>query len=571
MDHHAEFEFMGCKWSVKPELTDFFKKKLIPLIFSDDDSSSLRVVRRKPTRDSFLISIDSASPEVFVKVHKHGKQRDKIKMFFGLSRAKAEWVMGRRMFECGLPVAEPLGLGECGSDGCVLVVEALPRCISLSKYLRQKQRDKSLFSSQEINEFLRSLGRLIRKVHTEGFRHPDLHADNILVDPDVSPPGLWLVDLHSVGSSPVISNRKRMADMARMVFFLRGLLEESQLREVLAGYEPDADESKIDIMFSRLLNVADSLRKRRIRSRAKRCLKTSGKFIVETVGDKKLYRRREFDTETILHAIDRHNDIRKQRGAELVKFTSTSVLTSFPLPKDHDEKIYVKEFENRGLIRLLETLFYVHRGKRAWKASHLLQILDVPCPEPIALVEAGKPGILRKSYLVMKEIPDAAPLNLFLLDKYFRVSGCLTHAEVLEKRNLIIEGAQALRAFHARKIYHKDLSAKNLLVNPAYNGKLRFYCVDANSLQFPPRLSLRRRIKNLAQLNGVPSCITMMDKVRFYKEYFEVPTLTRKHKIFIKVILLISRRRFIRSRQADQEIREKESSGTESYEDTASL
>jgi serine/threonine protein kinase len=162
-------------------------------------------------------------------------------------------------------------------------------------------------------------------------------------------------------------------------------------------------------------------------------------------------------------------------------------------------------------------------------------------------------------------------LDEFLLDKYFRISSRLTHPEIADKREFIRLGARALREFHSKKIYHKDLSPKNLLVNTMPNGKLRFYCVDSDSVQFPLRLSLRRRIKNLAQLNGVPTCITTTDKIRFYKEYFGLLELTPKHRLFVNLIFFISRRRSMRSREADRKIRERAISGAETHEDIASL
>ncbi len=575
MEHSADFEFMGYQWSVKPEFASIFREKVIPLVLSDSSSPAVRVIRRKPTRDSFIVSVDFSSPEVFVKVHKYDKPRERIKATLGFSRARAEWKMGERMFDCGLPVAEPLGLGERRSRGVVsgsmLISRAIPQTISLSRYLREEFSSEPSSQSEKRNEFLRSLGQLVRRIHAAGFGHPDLHTANILVSTNISPPAFWLVDLHSAGSSSSISHRRRMTDLAMLQFSLRGLLDESQMRVVLAGYKPEAGEAEIATMSAELSRSADAIHKRRVRSRAKRCLKTSGSFMVETQGNVKLYRRREFDSGTIIDAMNRHNAIKMQTASELVKAKSSSALSAFPVSDAVDERLYVKEFTNRGFIRLLETLFYVHRGRRAWKAGNLLRVLRVPCAEPVALIEARRCGLPHTSYLVMKEIPNAVRLDTFLVSRYSRDSGLRARKEILEKRDLIREGACALRAFHARKIYHKDLSAKNLLVNPDSNGERRFYCVDLDSLQFPPRLSLRRRLKNLAQLNGVPSCVTTTDKMRFYKEYFGVGTLSMKHKLFLRIISRLSRRRFLLSRQSGQKRHAQGSSGAETYEDITSL
>ncbi|NQU07472.1 MAG: hypothetical protein HQ583_02840, partial [Candidatus Abyssubacteria bacterium] len=501
----------------------------------------------------------------------------RIKTLLRASRAKAEWRMGGQMFGCGLPVAEPLGLGERRSGGlvtgAVLLLRALPRCVDLSAFLNRHSAFKLSSSTgpEKQDGFLESLGGLIRRMHSAGFWHPDLHTGNLLVDSGVVPPKLWLVDLHSVGRSSKISSRRRMADLAKLISSLRNLLDESQLCEVLAAYEPDATEREVKEMLSRLLKAADSIQKRRLKSRSKRCLKTSGKFVVEKVGNNKLYRRRELETEAVLDVVKRHKEIRALKGAELVKSTSKSALTTFSLTWGNEEDIYVKEFNNRGFIKLLEAVFHVHRGKRAWKTGHLLRLLKVPCAELRALVEERRFGFMRASYLIMKEIPDATRLNAFLMRNYFRISEGLSREEALQKRELIRAGALALRDFHSKKIYHKDLSAKNLLVSLAGDGRPHFYCVDTDSIEFPWRLSLRRRIKNLAQLNGLPACITTADRIRFYKEYFGLETLTPRHKLFIRGIRWLSRGRVAHSRRIDERVRKQYPLDEKTYEDIASL
>ncbi len=123
----------------------------------------------------------------------------------------------------------------------------------------------------------------------------------------------------------------------------------------------------------------------------------------------------------------------------------------------------------------------------------------------------------------------------------------------------------------SKNIYHKDLSAKNILVSLGADGAPRFHCVDTDSVQFPLRLSLRRRIKNLAQLNGLPACLTTADRIRFYKEYFGLQALTPFHKLIIRGILISSRSRTIRSRRVDERVRKNPPLDEQSYEDITSV
>ncbi|MBI4831259.1 MAG: hypothetical protein HY801_06830 [Candidatus Lindowbacteria bacterium] len=419
--------------------------------------------------------------------------------------------------------------------------------------------------------FFRSIGELVRRMHSAGFWHSDLHTGNILVESSADSFKLWLVDLHAAGRSSRLTRRRRMADLAKLVFSLEEFLDEGQLREALEGYSPDADKAEISETLRALLKSADSLRRLRIRSRAKRCLRTSGMFVVESTNAMKVYRRRNIEGGAVLDAVRRHQQIGAEKGPELIKTTSKSALTAFSLPGVGEGKIFVKEFSSGGVMKLLESMFYMHRGKRAWTAGHLLQILGVPCAEPLALIEDKRFGLLRTSYLLMREITGAAPLNVFLRNRYFRISGRLSCDEIREKKDFIYAGALALRALHSRNIYQKDFSGKNVLVRAGGNGEISFYCVDSDSVQFPQRISLRRRLKNLAQLNGLPTCVTTVDRIRFFKHYFNVGSITPRDKILLNTVRLMSSRRFRISRESDEALRRAAATETNAYEDIASF
>ena len=230
MKKYESFDLLGYHWTVKPELAQTLKEKVIPSALSGESSPELRVIKRKFLRSSFIFSLDGSSPGIFVKVYKYDRASERIKTLLRASKAKAEWRMGRRMFGCGLPVAEPLGLGERRSrgvvTGCVLMLREIPYGVGLSGYIVREYRRRFSHASSVTEAsprppdkeegLLRSLGGLIRRMHSAGFSHPDLHAGNLLVDPGVVPPKLWLVDLHSVGRSSKISSRRRMESISHL-------------------------------------------------------------------------------------------------------------------------------------------------------------------------------------------------------------------------------------------------------------------------------------------------------------------------------------------------------------------
>jgi tRNA A-37 threonylcarbamoyl transferase component Bud32 len=591
-EKYTSFEQLGYQWTVKPELAEFLREEIIPLLLSTQaspqDSPHVKVIRKKPARDSYLIAIPGAPAQVFAKVHGYARLKDRLKTIVRASRARAEWDAGIAMLKSGLPVPEPLALGERRSGGlitgCIQLQRVVPDCVAFSDHIRQMRKmTKEDFAEKYLKESpkeldeeasLRALGALANRMHSAGFWHPDLHTGNVLVEYGDALPKLWIVDLHSARERTTVSGRRRMADMAKVIYSLLIFIPESGLREMLGAYMPEAGEDEVGKVLARLKKKAAAMHRRHIRSRSKRCLKTSGGYVVERIDDLKLYRKRYFGSDRVLEAVRRHREIcssEKPRGAGLVKATPKRVVTAFRLGGEDGEKVYVKEFKNFGFVKLLETVFYAHTGRRAWKAGNRLKVLKILCPEMLALAEKSKSGVLGKSYIIMKEVPDAVQLDTYLVRKYFKIDGSLSREEILEKRRLVRAVANAVRKIHSKKVYNKDLSAKNLLKSEGPGGEAIFYLIDVDGVQFPPRISVRRRIKNLSQLNGMPGCITSTDKLRFYMEYFGLERLTPTHKLIIFVIRRISRRRVESMRRTDRRIRKQWAHGVESYEDPASL
>jgi tRNA A-37 threonylcarbamoyl transferase component Bud32 len=77
-----------------------------------------------------------------------------------------------------------------------------------------------------------------------------------------------------------------------------------------------------------------------------------------------------------------------------------------------------------------------------------------------------------------------------------------------------------------RGIYHGDLTARNILVEPmGHIQKARIYLIDLDSIRSTRWISSRRRIKNLDELgrNFLDlSVVGTLDRARFLKHYLKV-------------------------------------------------
>jgi tRNA A-37 threonylcarbamoyl transferase component Bud32 len=89
------------------------------------------------------------------------------------------WVL-QMLRDVGIDCPEPIAAGEDGRGRAFVLVREVPGGVDLHEYLREHLSD----GSRERGHFFRRLAEAIARVHDAGFRHPDLYAEHLLVEPD---------------------------------------------------------------------------------------------------------------------------------------------------------------------------------------------------------------------------------------------------------------------------------------------------------------------------------------------------------------------------------------------------
>lgn len=126
-------------------------------------------------------------------------------------------------------------------------------------------------------------------------------------------------------------------------------------------------------------------------------------------------------------------------------------------------------------------------------------------------IETGRPVAWVGPWLVME---DAGPTLSDWVDRAF------VAASDAEREALADMAGELLARLHARGIYHPDLKANNVCWAPGRAPRL----VDFGRVRFKARrVSRRRRLKNLAQLNAaLPDVVTGSLRARSLARYLEV-------------------------------------------------
>jgi hypothetical protein len=80
------------------------------------------------------------------------------------------------------------------------------------------------------------------------------------------------------------------------------------------------------------------------------------------------------------------------------------------------------------------------------------------------------------------------------------------------------------------------------LPNEEENKSFDFIFLDFDKVAFNEKISIRKRIKNLTQINlSTPGCITIADRFRFLREYLNLCNMADEKKTMLREIINISK------------------------------
>ena len=174
------------------------------------------------------LAVESPLGQAVLRVyHRGGMVRHLIQssyVFTGAGRTRpfAEWRVTRRLYDAGLPVPEPLA-AAFERRGPVYQGALLTRRIPDAEPLPQA-------AARMTSDDWRRLGKMLGKAAGAGLRHPDLNANNILLDTNGK---FWLLDFdrawiaeNSFDPGPMIGRLQRSMRKLGIVY------DESALRGV---------------------------------------------------------------------------------------------------------------------------------------------------------------------------------------------------------------------------------------------------------------------------------------------------------------------------------------------------
>jgi tRNA A-37 threonylcarbamoyl transferase component Bud32 len=203
--------------------------------------------------------------------------------------------------------------------------------------------------------------------------------------------------------------------------------------------------------------------------------------------------------------------------------------------------IYLKRY-NAFSVRYRVLSWVVRSGAvRSLEGAAILRRVGIATGNPLASVEVRRLGMLDKSFFMSEEIVSGKTADAFWCEDL----GTLRGVKGFRTRRHYLSALSAVFAqLHRCRVYHNDLKDANILVNRDDQGNERMFLLDLEGVRRCWYLSMRRRIKNLVQLNRtLGRFLTRTEKMTFLKSYLGESFDQESVKIkWVKKILEASQR-----------------------------
>lgn len=179
--------------------------------------------------------------------------------------------------------------------------------------------------------------------------------------------------------------------------------------------------------------------------------------------------------------------------------------------------LYVKRYNVFSWRIAVASLGRRSPAQAAWEAAQALRARAFATPDVVAAIEFRSAGLLRRSFFVTREVPDAMTADVYL-QAILRDQPPPRRGRA--RRALARVLGDLFRRLHTAGVYHADLKDVNVLIQDAGDEPPRCVLLDLERVRIGRRVGRRRRLKNLVQLaRTLGRYASASDRTRFLHAY----------------------------------------------------
>ncbi len=461
-----------------------------------------------------------------VKEFHNYRLRDRFSAFFRGTRAHSEWHNHTQLAGRGVPVPTPILWAEqsnapTGRRG-ILVSQFITPSFALSDVID----GKVVITAQEKRRVLEQMGKTLALLHRAGGRHDDPHGGNILISLHPGSVQVFLTDLQEVALKGRLGWRERLMNLGSFLggqaTRLRTVDKQRCLRaylHLLDDWRPvfrHEGEARCSMAKAVEFYAARDFRKC-WRSRIAKCQEHTRHFHRFRAGDYTGWIRASWECDVLQRALDDPNGLIASDKAFVVKDTETTTVARLEIA-GIETPLFIKRYNRKDWWERTKNLFRRSRAIRVWRSAFALEILGIPTPETVCVLEHRKGPLLLESFILTRWVDQGMGLDEFYRLRYGGQVQSITQKK--EKRLLEREVAGLFRTLHQNRISHGDLKGRNVLLDPSQGAPFSPQFVDLDAMTIHPLRFRRSRVNDLSRLLfSLYPLASTMSQVRFFRDY----------------------------------------------------
>ena len=301
----------------------------------------------------------------------------------------------------------PLLYQQIDTSLCVLVYEAIMPSENMAYAWQHLEQSKRLVLAQNIV-------RTVAQHHNANLLQSDMHLKNFLLKEDV----IYTLDGDGIRQFPALKINQAVDNFCVLL--------------------SKFDVLDIDVWLIQLIETYQQARGNGYNlevDEVKRSIKAYRKWAVIKYAEEKVFRQctdvhvsRHVDRFVAISSQFSHLDIPQDSQSLDVLIDSQPRLKSgntctVSLVHIKSIGVVIKRYNIKNLFHCISRLLRQTRASASWENAHRLQLLGLPTPKPIALIEKRRFGLRGKAYFLSEYIdaPDAAT---FFADTKDKTSAC---------------------------------------------------------------------------------------------------------------------------------------------------
>ena len=320
---------------------------------------------------------------------------------------------------------------------------------------------------------------ILAKMHQAGIKHLDLHLNNFLIKNDE----IYTIDGTSIKwdkKSRSLKLRDRINNLA-LLFAQFTLPDYFIVYDLYAEYLKASGLKDTKDIFDKLQLRIERWRKWRIRNYIKLNSREYSELVCRKSFARFMLCKRAYYTPAMTAFLDNPDKIINDSKSLFLKKGNSSTVIRVKID-NHD--LVVKRYNIKNFRHRLRRFFRATRATHSWQSAHLLLLLGIATPMPVAMLERRFGYFRGRAYFVYEYIDGPNAIDYFKnvdLDKELDVANRIVDIF----KNLAIA-----------KISHHDMKGTNIIINQGYPVLVD---LDAMCMHISRRLfeHAHRRDKNI--------------------------------------------------------------------------